>query len=67
MATIDDEIAAIREAIAAGVKVVESRTGGVMKRVEYPSFADLKDRLAFLEGEKAQATGKRRRGVLAAF
>lgn len=66
MATIDDEIAAIREAITAGVKVVETRDGGVVKRTEYPSFADLKARLDWLLGEK-NTTRPKRRGVVAAF
>lgn len=66
MATIDEEIAAIREAITMGVKVVETRQGGVMKRTEYPSFADLRARLDWLEGEKLSA-GRKRRGVVAAF
>ncbi|ELT51008.1 hypothetical protein [Brucella intermedia] len=64
MSTLDEEIAAIREAITAGVKVVETRTNGVVKRTEYPSFADLKARLEWLEGQKS---GRKRRGVVAAF
>lgn len=63
MATIDEEIAAIREAITAGVKVVETRHAGVVKRIEYPSFKDLKDRLEWLEGQ----VGSKRRGVVATF
>ncbi|NKC48115.1 hypothetical protein HED54_05620 [Ochrobactrum anthropi ATCC 49188] len=38
MSTLDEEIAAIREAITLGVKVVETRTNGVVKRTEYPSL-----------------------------
>ncbi|RRY08813.1 phage head-tail joining protein [Brucella anthropi] len=67
MSTLDEEIAAIREAITLGVKVVETRTNGVVKRTEYPSFADLKARLDWLEGEKSALSGRRRRGILAAF
>lgn len=65
MAQIDDEIAAIREAITAGVKVVETRSAGVIKRTEYPSFSDLKARLDWLEAQ--QNGGRRRRGIVATF
>jgi|GEM_PF-1671574 len=64
MAVIEDEIAALRRAIVAGVKRVVTQTGGVRKEVEYPSFEDMKARLDWLE---AQAGKKQRRGVLAAF
>jgi hypothetical protein len=65
MAAIDDEIAALRAAVVSGVKKVTTRTNGVLKEVEYPSFADLKTRLDWLEGQKAGPN--KRRGVLAAF
>ena len=53
MAQIDDEIAALREAITAGVKRVLIKQGGVTKEVEYPSFDDLRNRLRWLEGQAA--------------
>jgi len=64
MADIDDEIAAVREAIAAGVKKVRTRTNGVEKEVEYPTFDDLRKRLEFLTGLKSGNT--RRKVILAA-
>ena len=64
MAEIDDEIAALRAAISSGVRRVVTQTGGVRKEVEYPSFADLKARLDWLEGMKAGRS--RFRGVIAA-
>ena len=63
MATIDDEIAAIRAAITAGVRRVVTQQGGSRKEVEYPSFDDMRARLNWLEREKAG--GSRRRVTLA--
>lgn len=65
MADIDDEIAALRAAIVSGVRRVVTQTSGVRKEVEYPSFRDMKDRLDWLEAQKAGSG--RRRGVLAGF
>lgn len=68
MAQIDDEIAAIREAIATGARKIRFKDGSVEKEVDFPSFADLRARLEFLEGLKAtEATGRRPRVVLASF
>lgn len=64
MSATDDEIAAIREAISAGVRRVVTQTNGVRKEVEYPSFRDLKDRLDFLEGRTDKP---KRRVILASF
>ena len=66
MTTISDEIAAIREAIATGAKKIRFKDGSVEKEVDYPSFADLRARLDFLEGRAAEATGRRRRRVVLA-
>lgn len=65
MAEIDDEIAALREAVVLGARRVVTQTNGVRKEVEYPSFDDLKKRLEWLEAQKLGA--KRPRGVLASF
>lgn len=66
--TIADEIAAIREAIASGAKRVRTKTNGVEREVEYPSFDDLKRRLDYLEGiAAAGATPGRSRVTLASF
>lgn len=62
---IDDEIAALRDAITAGVKRVVTQTNGVRKEVEYPSFDDLKKRYDWLCRQKAGAG--RRRVTLASF
>ena len=65
MATIDDEIAAIREAISTGAKKIRFKDGSVEKEVDYPSFKDLLDRLAWLEAQKADVGGRRRTVILA--
>ena len=58
--TNDEEIAAIREAIASGAKKVKFRSGTVEKEVEYPSFDDMRARLNFLE-QRAELAGGRAR------
>lgn len=64
----ESEIAAIREAIGSGALEVESIVNGVKKRVKYPSFDELRRRLAFLESEAAKAAGvKPSRASLATF
>lgn len=65
MAAIDEEIAALRAAISAGVKRVVTQTNGVRKEVEYPSFNDLRSRLEWLENQQTSKRGPR--GVLASF
>lgn len=62
------EIAALREAISAGVKKVVTQTNGVRKEVEYPSFDDMKKRYDWLCGQ-LPPTGlpSRRRLTLASF
>lgn len=60
-----EEIAAIREAIASGVRRVVTQTNGARKEVEYPSFDDLRKRLELLEN--LQAGPKRRRVIVASF
>jgi hypothetical protein len=53
--SIAEEIAAIREAIASGAKRIRTKTNGVEREVEYPSFEDLKKRLDYLESLNAGA------------
>ena len=65
MATIDDESAGLRAAITSGGRKVVTQTGGVRKEVEYPSFADMKARLDWLE--RQQSGGSRTRVTLASF
>ena len=64
MTTLDNEIAALREAIASGALKVRSRVNGVEKEVAYASYDDLRKRLDFLRG--LQAGGLRRKAILAA-
>lgn len=59
MATIAEEIAAVREALASGVLRVRTRTNGVEKEVQYPSAADLLERLGYLERQQAIETGRK--------
>jgi hypothetical protein len=57
MATIEDEIAGIREAIASGALRVKFQDGNVMKETEFGSFDDLKKRLDFLLNDQSNAAG----------
>ena len=63
MAEIDDEIAAIKAAIAQGARKVVFRSGGTHREVEYHSLKDMRDYLSSLEAKN----GTRRRVTLAAF
>lgn len=58
------EIAALKSAIASGVKRVVTQNAGVRKEVEYQSLADMRKALEWLEDQAS--TGKRR-VILAAF
>jgi hypothetical protein len=50
-AQVEDEIAALREAIASGVHRVMTQTGTNRKEVEYPTFDEMRKRLDWLEGK----------------
>jgi hypothetical protein len=63
MAEIDDEIAAIKAALAQGARKVIFRSGGTHREIEYHSLKDMREYLASLEAKK----GIRRRVTLAAF
>lgn len=63
MATTDEQIAALQDAIAQGARKVIFRSGGTHREVEYHSLKDMRDALAALQ---AQVPG-RRRVTLAAF
>lgn len=63
MADIDDQIAALSDAIAQGAKRVVFHSGGTRREVEYHSLKDMIDQLARLEAKKAGGS----RIVLAAF
>lgn len=67
MSTLDDEIAALREAYTSGARRVVFMDGSVRKEVEYPSGDDLKRRLDNLLAEKAGQTGGRSRASVASF
>lgn len=56
--SIAEEIAALREAMASGTKRVRTKTNGVEREVEYPSFDDLKKRLDYLAGLEASQSGR---------
>lgn len=63
MADLDDQIAALSDAIAQGAKRVVFHSGGTRREVEYHSLKDIREALADL---KAQQRGGSRI-VLAAF
>lgn len=67
MALIDDQIAALRDAIAAGVLKVVTRSGEDEREVTYGSFRDMKERLNWLQREKAKAEGRDIRVTVASF
>ncbi len=61
---LDQEIAAVREAIASGALEVRIRqNSGVEKYVKYESFDALLRRLKWLEAQKNEALGIRRVNV----
>jgi hypothetical protein len=63
MADIDDQIAALTDAIADGAKHVVFHSGGTRREVEYHSLKDMREALAALEAKKAGGS----RIILAAF
>lgn len=67
LVVLNEEIAAIRAAISSGIKRVVTQTNGVRKEVEYPSFDDLRKRLAWLESQLPPTHPPRRRVTLASF
>lgn len=68
MATIEDEIAGIREAISSGALRVRFQDGQVSKEVQYGNFDDLRRRLNFLlEQQDATSAIPRPRLSLATF
>lgn len=67
--TIDEQIEAVREAIASGALEVRIRQNGVEKFVKYESFTKLQQRLDWLLGQQAVALGTapRKNVIRAAF
>ncbi len=63
-AQVQDEIAALKEAIASGVRRVMTQTGTNRKEVEYPTFDEMRKRLDWLEG-KSEVTPRGPRVILA--
>lgn len=63
MADIDDQIAALSDAIAIGAKRVVFHSGGTRREVEYHSLKDMREALAALQARKFGGS----RIVLAAF
>lgn len=63
MANIDDQIAALSDAIAEGAKRVVFHSGGTRREVEYHSLKDMREALAALQAQKSGTS----RIILAAF
>lgn len=51
MTEIEAQIAAIREAMASGAKRIVFTSGGTRREIEYQSFKDMREQLAWLEGQ----------------
>lgn len=66
MATIDERIAALEEAISQGARRVMMQTPAGRQEVEYHSMKEMRDALASLKAEKAGAAG-RSNIILASF
>ncbi|KAB2783698.1 MULTISPECIES: phage head-tail joining protein [Brucella] len=63
MASIDDQIAALEEAILTGAKKVIFHSGGTRREVEYHSLKDMRETLADLRARKSRGP----RTILAAL
>lgn len=63
MADVDEQIAALSNAIAKGAKRVVFHSGGTRREVEYHSLQDMLDALAALKAQKVGGS----RIVLATF
>lgn len=53
MASIDEQITALSDAIAQGAKRVVFHSGGTRREVEYHSLKDMRDALAALQAKKS--------------
>lgn len=53
MADIDNQIAALSDAIAQGAKRVVFHSGGTRREVEYHSLKDMREALAALQAQKS--------------
>lgn len=67
MALIDDQIAALEAAIAAGALKVRTRSGEDEQEVQYASFNDMISRLNWLKRRKAQLAGTDMRVTVGTF
>jgi hypothetical protein len=63
MASIDEQIAALQDAIADGVKKVVIHSAGARREIEYHSLKDMREALAALQAQKTAGS----RIILAAF
>lgn len=52
MASIDDQIAALEDAVLTGAKKVVFHSGGTRREVEYHSLKDMREALADLRSRK---------------
>jgi endonuclease IV len=53
MATTDDQIAALEDAIAMGARKVIFHTGGTRREVEYHSLKDMREALSALKSNRS--------------
>lgn len=67
MALIDDQIAALEDAIAAGALKVRTRSGEDESEVTYGSFDDMIARLNWLKRKKAREAGTDARVTVGTF
>lgn len=63
MAIVDDQIAALEEAVAMGARKVIFHSGGTRREIEYQSLADLQQALARLKSNRSGSS----RVILAAL
>lgn len=67
MASLDERIAALEEAIALGARRVVTKTAGVTEETEFHSLREMREALAALKAQQANASGRRSRVILAQF
>lgn len=64
MATLDERIAQLEEALATGARRVVTRSAGQTQETEFHSMKEMRDYLAALKAEKAGQTPGRSRMIL---
>lgn len=66
MASLDDRIAALEEAISLGARRVVTKTAGTTEETEFHSLREMRESLADLKAQKSNQAG-RSRVILAEF